>query len=274
VTRPGRSARPIQPLRALLAGGFLALPLALPAAVAASTDTAPPPSTPSCSLRTSTAVAGTPLEIRGTTTSAAAVTASAWRADKTVREATVATLDGTWRAIFLFGAADGGQWTVGISGEGVDCASPLTVTLPPGMVAPPTQPPAVDAAPDASAGGIDGTSVRSALVNGTVILVVASWIFLALVGFVHASGRRPLARSGVRRAAAGAAFVAVVGAGLSAWFVVYFFVAMSHFDTSVPPNEQAALDTAGWGVVVVGSVLGTLAALRVRRSSPSPASPS
>jgi hypothetical protein len=65
MTRSGRTARPMLPLRALLVGGFVALLLALPVTVAASTgpETAPPPSTPSCSLRTSTAVAGTPLEI-------------------------------------------------------------------------------------------------------------------------------------------------------------------------------------------------------------------
>jgi hypothetical protein len=270
-----RSARPLQPHRALLAGGIVAMLLAVPAAVVAATgpETAPPPSTPTCALALSTAVAGTPFEVTGTTASGAAVTASAWRTDKTVREAAVATLNGTWRASFLFGAADGGEWTVAISGEGVDCASPLTVTLPPGMVAPPTQPAAVDVVPDASAGGVDAPSLQSVLVNGAVILVVGSWIFLPLVRFVHASGRRPLTRRGVRRVAMGAAFVAVLGACLAVWVVVDFGAALSHFDTTIPPDEQAVLNAAGWGTVAIGSVLGTLAALRVRRASPSPTSP-
>lgn len=250
-----------------IAGVAAVLLLALPVAVAASTgpDTAPPPSTPTCALEAATAVAGTPFEITGTTTSGAALTASAWRADKTVHEATVATLDGTWRAIFLFGPADGGEWTVDVSGEGVDCASSLTVTLPPGMVAPPT--PAVDVTAAEPAVGIDVSSLRSALANGAVVLVLGSWAFLLLLGVVHGLGRRPLARRGVRRMAVGAVFVAVLGAFVTAWVVGYLFAALSHFDTSIPSDEQAVLDAAGWGALAVGSVLGTLAALRVRRAS-------
>jgi hypothetical protein len=170
-----------------------------------------------CALGTSAAVAGTPLEIRGTTTSGDAVNASAWRdGDKTVREATVATLDGTWRAIFLFGAADGGEWTVQVSVDGTERASRLTVALPPGMVAPPTGAPAPE--PDgSSSGGFDGYALRTLAVNDGVALVLASWIFLALVRLVHTTGRRPLARPGVRRVATVAVFVAVLGAVLAVW---------------------------------------------------------
>jgi len=223
-------------VRPLLIGCTVATLVALPAAAAASTgpETPPPSSMLPCALGTSAAVAGTPLEIRGTTTSGDAVNASAWRdGDKTVREATVATLDGTWRAIFLFGAADGGEWTVQVSVDGTECASRLTVALPPGMVAPPTAAPAPE--PDgSSSGGFDGYALRTLAVNDGVALVLASWIFLALVRLVHTTGRRPLARPGVRRVATVAVFVAVLGAVLAVWIGVHFFDGMSHFDDGIP----------------------------------------
>lgn len=45
---------------------------------------------------------------------------------------------------------------------------------------------------------------------------------------------------------------------------VDFAVSMGHFDTGAPPDDQALLDTGIWVVAVGGSILGTLAALRVR----------
>jgi hypothetical protein len=107
------------------------------------------------------------------------------------------------------------------------------------------------------------------LLFAAVALVLTSWIFLALVRLVHATGRRPLARPGVRTAATAAVFVAVLGAVLTVWIVVYFFDSMRHFDDGIPAGDQVLLDAAGWGSLAVGSVLGTLAAMRVRRQSPS-----
>src|SRR5450759_406728 len=53
------------------------------------------------------------------------------------------------------------------------------------------------------------------LLFAAVALVLTSWIFLARVLLVHATGRRPLARPGVRTAATTTVFVAVLGAVLT-----------------------------------------------------------
>jgi hypothetical protein len=271
MTRVDRSGRQGS-VRAILVGGAIALLLAVPAAVAASTGPESPP--PPCALGTSTAVAGTPLEVTGARSTDQAVNASAWRTDKTVRDASVATLNGTWRAVFLFGAADGGSWMVDITVDGAWCESPLTVTLPPGVAAPPTEALLPRAPGDTGGSGADGISVQQAVVDAAVLLVLASWVFVLLIGIVHAFGRRTLSRPGVRRVAAGAAFVAILGASLAAWLVVYFGVGMSHFDTGIPTDEQAVLDAGFWVALVAGSVLGTFAALRIGRRPPSGASPS
>lgn len=122
-------------------GAVLAV-LALPESVLAATGPDLSSPLPQCTLETSTIAAGTPLELSGKVTPPDAfVGVSAYR-DKNIREASVASLnDGTWRAVLLFGAADAGVWTVGIHLGDTECASPLSVTLPAGVVAPPTEPP-------------------------------------------------------------------------------------------------------------------------------------
>ena len=249
-------------LRHLFLGGALAVLLGLPAAVMASTGPESP--LPSCALGTSTLVAGTPLELSGTVSTNAAVGVMARRSDGAFREGTVSVVNGSWHAVLLFGAAHSGSWTVEISADGANCAGALTVTLPPGVVAPPTFPPLGDQAQDMAVGGIDVSTLQAVAARSAVALVVGSWIFLAIIQIIRGFGRRPLGHPWIRRSTRVAAFLAVLGAVLGLWVVVYFFDAIRHFASGIPTGEQVLLDAAGWGAVIVGSVLGTLAASRVR----------
>jgi hypothetical protein len=259
VTDVRRAFRPL-----LLVGGLAVL--ALPAPTAASTN--PEPSPPPCALDASTLEAGTPLALAGTRSTEDPVGVMIRRADGEFREPAVVTINQTWRAVLLFGAADGGRWTVEVSVDGASCVSPLTVTQPTGVVAPPTPTPGAAPRPDTSAGAIDSASLRGAAVLTAAAVVVASWVFLVLLALVRASGRRAMARRPVRVAARAATFVAILGAGVAAWAIAYLMDSLLHFDTGVPPDQRAVLDGASWAVVVFGSVLGTLAALRVRVSAP------
>ena len=125
--------------RVFFAATVAVLALGIPSAAMASTQTEPAPA--ACHLPTSAALAGTPFELSGTTTTAEQVGLLARKDTGETREASVATLNGTWRAVIVFGAEDAGQWTVDLVVDGADCVSPLTVTLPAGMVAPPTRAP-------------------------------------------------------------------------------------------------------------------------------------
>lgn len=248
-------------LRQLLLGGALAVLLGLPATVMAGTGPESP--LPSCALGTSTLVAGTPLELTGTISTNEAVGVMARRVDGASREGTVSVVNGSWHAVLLFGAADSGSWTVEISADGANCTSALTVTLPPGVVAPPTLSPIPDQAQDAAVGGIDVPTLQAVAARTAVVLVLGSWIFLGLIQIVREFGRRPLGHPWVRRITRVATFLAILGAALGMWVVVYFLDAMRHFDSGIPTGEQVLLDAGFWGAVIVGSVLGTLVAVRV-----------
>ena len=251
--------------RSLLLVGALAV-LMPPAPTSASTNAEPSP--PPCALDASTLEAGTPLALSGTRSTGDPVGVMLRRADGESREPVVVTLDQTWRAVLLFGAADGGSWTVEVSVDGASCVSPLTVTLPAGVVAPPSATPAAEPQPDTTARAFDAASFGPAALSAAAAAVVASWVFLALLALVRASGRTAMARRPVRVVARVAIFVAILGAGVAAWAAVYLGVSLGHFDSGIPPEQRTVLDAAFWGVVVLGSVLGTMAALRVRDSAP------
>ena len=252
-------------LRQLLLGGALTMLLGLPAAVMAGTGPESP--LPSCALGTSTLVAGTPLELSGTISTNEAVGVLARRVDGASREGTVAVLNGAWHAVLLFGTADSGSWIVEIGADGANCTSALTVTLPPGVVAPPTLSPIPDQPQDTSVGGMDVPTLQAVAARTAVVLIVGSWLFVALIQIVRGFGRRPLVHPWIRRITRVATFLAILGAALGMWVVGYFFDAMRHFDSGIPASEQLLLDAGFWGAVIVGSVLGTMAALRVRDRS-------
>lgn len=114
---------------------------------------------------------------------------------------------------------------------------------------------------------LDGIDLWTLAVNGAAALVVASWAFLVLLGLVRITGRGPLARPRVRRVAAVAAFVGVLGVALAIWVAMEFLDGMRHFDDGIPPGDQALLGKAGWVLLVVGWFVGTLAAVWVGRPS-------
>ncbi len=244
-------------------GGAALATLALPGSVLGATGPDLSSPMPQCSIGASTIAAGTPLDLSGKVTPPDAfVGVSAYR-DKNIREASVASLnDGTWRAVLLFGAADAGVWTVDIHLGDTECASPLSVTLPAGVVAPPTEPPA---AADEAGPPVDGqgaATIRDIGVKATVALVVGSWILLLCLAL--ASRARPLTHRSIRLAARTAAFIGILGAFVTVGLFAYFLDSMRHFDTGVPDGDAAILNFGIVGLAVIGSILGTFAALRIK----------
>ncbi|HEY3335289.1 MAG TPA: hypothetical protein VGK16_08675 [Candidatus Limnocylindrales bacterium] len=100
-----------------------------------------------------------------------------------------------------------------------------------------------------------------------VVLILASWGVLVLLGIARLLGRRPTALQWVRWIARIAIVGAIIGGGLATWAMTSFMDGMAHFDSGIPPEHRALLDSAFWGVIVVGAVLGLLAASRVREPS-------
>jgi hypothetical protein len=181
----------------------------------------------------------------------------------------VAVVAGRWRGVIAFGAGDAGSWTIDVTVDGKDCVSPLTVTLPAGVVAPPTRTPAAVADDVSLPNGIDGGTVRGIAALAAAISVVASWVLLLTVALARVAGRRPLRRRRLRRIVQAATFVSVLGAFVFAELFVYFGVSMSHFDTGMSTGETAILDIGLWVAVLAGSVIGTIAARRLPgRSAP------
>jgi hypothetical protein len=259
-SRPRLARRRRSLLGVLTAIALLGLP-GLAAMAAASTS--PGPSLPPCAVGASTLEAGTPLALSGTRSTDEPVGVMVRRADGEFREPAVVTINQTWRAVLLFGVADGGPWTVEVVVDGVSCTSPLTVTLPAGVVAPPILPLASESPQDPSATGIDSSALWTAAVIAAVVVVVGSWLLLVLLALARGFGARPLARRPVRGIARVAIFVSVLGAGIAIWAVVYFMDGMLHFDPGIPSDQRAVLDGALWVVVVFGSVLGMLGARRL-----------
>jgi hypothetical protein len=252
---------------ALVSGAWLALGLlVLPASARASTK--PDPSAPGCDLGTSTLMAGTALELSGTSSgSGELVGIMASREGGGYREGNVVEANGTWRAVIQFGAADAGVWAIDLTVDGRDCVSPLTVVLPAGMVAPATLAPA-DETLVAPGSAVDiGTIVAAAAVTGSLI-VVGSWLFLVVLFIAAIAGTRPLARRGIRALARVATFIAVLGATLTIGLFFYFGVSMAHFDTGILPEQMAILDLGLAVSVIGGAVLGAIAARRISGGGP------
>ena len=107
-------------------------------------------------------------------------------------------------------------------------------------------------------------AVMSMLPGAIAIAVLASWIVLAMLGLVRIAGHHPLARRPVRRIAQVAVVTGIVGACVFAWGFASFMDGMRHFDTGIPMDERAILDTAFWVAVAVGIVLGVVAARHLR----------
>ncbi len=254
--RPGSPA-------AALATLITVLLLGMPGAAAASTQSEAPP--PACDLPTSTVVAGTPLELSGKVTlSDEGVGLAARSASGAFREGTVALIDDTWRGVIVFGAADAGAWSLEIVVDAKSCVSPLTVILPEGVVVPPTNEARGPEPGDERPQGIDASTIREAFTLGGALAVVASWLFLLIVGLANAAGARPLARRGFGPLARVTTFIGVLGAFVGVGVVVYFGFAMSHFGTGIPPEQVAVLDLMLLGMVVAGSVVGIISAQRLR----------
>lgn len=241
---------------------LLALGLLAPSAVLASTFSEPP--LPACNLDRSSAVAGQPFELAGVTSDPDELVGILARKDTgESREGSVAVVAGRWQGVIVFGAADAGSWTIDVTVDGQDCVSPLTVTLPAGVVAPPTRTPDPVADEEPLPSGIDGGTIRGVAALGAAIAVVASWLLLASVALARLAGQRPLRRRPLRRIVQAATFVAVLGAFVFAELFVYFGVSMSHFDTGMSTGEAAILDIGLLVALVAGSVIGTIAARRV-----------
>lgn len=244
-------------------GAAMATMLAMPAGVHASTS--PDPSPPSCVLETSTVDAGTQFEAAGRLPQPdSSVTVLATRDKNDVREASIFRSSDTWRGTIPFGAADGGSWLIEISVDGSDCVSPLQVVLPAGVVAPPTQAP--DDSIEQPMTGIDAGAIVGMAATVAAVLVVASWLFLivlAILGF--AKGARLREHTRLRALARVAAFLAILGGFLAVGIFIYFGIAMSHFDSGIPPDQKALLDIGMWGLAVTGSVAGVVIARRLGR---------
>ena len=246
--------------RLLVLAGTLAL-LGSPVSTSASTTSEPPPRP--CVLGTSTLEAGTPLSLSGTRSSDEPVGVMAKRTDGKFMDVPVVASEGTWRAVLLFATDDGGSWMVEIVVDGGDCVNPLTVTLPTGVTPPPVLLAGSEPPLDQSASVIDWGSIRAVAVLVAVVVIVGSWLFLALLALARVFGARPLARRRLRVIARVAVFAGVLGAGLAIWAFIYFEVGMLYFDPGIPSDQQAVLDRAFWVVLVLGSVLGTLGARRL-----------
>ncbi len=251
-----------------LVSAALVMALGLPTSVFASTS--PDPSPSPCALGTSTVIAGTPLELSGSLAGPNdSVSLTAFKDKSDIRDGTVAQLNGSWRGVILFGAADGGSWQIDIVAGDVECMSPITVLLPAGVVAPPTRAPVDDGSLDQPQSGIDGSTILTVAASAAAALVVASWLVLAITAVLaFGAGARPLRRQPVRWLAQGAAFIGVLGAMVGVGLFVYFADSMSHFDSGIPPDQRALLDIGTWGLAIVGSVVGTIAARRVGKGSP------
>jgi hypothetical protein len=55
-----------------------------------------------------------------------------------------------------------------------------------------------------------------------------------------------------------------MGGFLAVALLADLMVSLSHFDTGTPPDQQALLDAGIWAMAVVGSVVGAVAAVRIR----------
>jgi hypothetical protein len=255
-----------QAARWLLLAMAVATFMVRPVSASASTSSEAPPAR--CASAMPTALTGTPVEISGPMPSNGAVAVVADRPDKRVREGTVTTANGAWRAVILFDASDAGSWTVHVSFDGAaGCESPMTVVLPAGVVAPPTQAAgATDAQPSTTepTAGFDVADLGGLAVEAAAILVLGSWIFLAIVAVARLIGARPLSRRWLRAIAIPATFLAIAGGFLTVALLAAFMVSLGHFDTGTPPDQQALIDKAIWAMAALGAILGTLAALRVR----------
>ena len=239
--------------------------VALPGAAAASTE--PEASPPPCDLPTSTVVAGTPLVLTGPATSSTAVGVMARSELGSFREGAVIVSDGRWRAVVVFGAEDRGSWTIDVAVDGVNCLSPLTVTLPPGVVAPPRPTDdleAVDAAPRV----VNGSDVLAAAALTFAAVVLGSYVVLATVSVAAVLGARPMRVRAVRVATRVGTFFAVLGTLVGVASFVALVYSIAHFDSGLSSVESAVLTIVMWLVVVAGSGLGVVAARRVAIGPP------
>lgn len=248
---------------AVALGAAVAAVLAMPAGVHASTS--PDPSSPPCALETSTVDAGTPFEVSGTLPRPdSSVGVIAMRDKNDVREATISSLNDTWRGTILFGAADGGSWLIEIHVDGSDCVSSLQVLLPAGVVPPPTPRPNQAESIEPLTTGVDTGAILGVAAAGSAVLVVASWLFLIALAVLGLARRvRLQAHTRLRRLARTAVFLAVLGGFLAVGIFIYFGISMSHFDSGIPSDQKALLDIGMWGLAVTGSVAGTVLARRL-----------
>jgi hypothetical protein len=196
--------------------------------------------------------------------------------DKRVRAASLTIVNDTWHGVLVFDLSDAGSWMVRLRIDGATvCESPFGVTLPAGVVPPPAGEPASQPVPTEPSGGFDGADLGGLAVEVAAFLVLGPWIFLAIVAAASLIGARPLARRWVRAIAIPATFLAIAGGFLTVALLASFMVSLGHFDTGTPPDQQAVVDKAIWGMATIGAILGTLTALLVRsRTRHDPGSPS
>jgi hypothetical protein len=230
----------------------------------------PDPSDDPCGLGTAVVIAGRPLRLSGTLTNPQELVAiSARNAEGAFREGDVVMTGTSWRASLTFHAGDAGAWIVDLAVDGRDCTTTLGVVLPDGATAPPHETPAAEELLVTRPPAITADGIRAAAVLVAVAAVIGSWLFLGGVAAARVLGLRPLARRGLIVPARAAAFVAVLGGFAAAYTFVWFGISMSHFDTGIPPGEEALFRIGLVVVLVIGSVAGATAA---RRLSPDLAS--
>ncbi len=247
----------------LVAAGCIALSLAAPVSTVASTY--PEPSLPGCDFPASTVRAGEALELSGSRTTTEPVGLTVVRVDNRDKRAIdAATVGSTWHAVLVFGAADRGAWTIDLVVDGAECASPLTVTLPDGVL--PVETAAPIPGPDESESVMDNGTIWTALWLGVAGTVLASWLFM-LTFMASARARKSAGRT-IRWVARGSAFISVIGACYFVALAAWFYVGIVHFDTGIPPDQEALLNGGLWLAGILGSILGTLAATRIRVARP------
>lgn len=253
-------------------GGLIALSLAVLAAAGvaglALAGTSRAASAPPCPIAASTVAAGSALELSGPVSPSGGLVEIIARNERGfLREGNVRQTGDGWSGAITFRITDVGPWIISIVDGVTACESPLTVTLPRGATAPPVDAGFVDDSLVPPPPPIDGGRLVMVAAIGGGALVLASWLFLAIMATGAVAGFRPLAGVLWRRIARGAAFVAVLGAVTGVALFVDFGVSMSNFDMGTPAGEQAVLNVAIGLSVVAGAVAGRSAARRIREPS-------
>jgi len=224
-----------------------------------------------CREAPAVATTGRPLELSGAFTDIQKpVEISARNGEGALREGNMVMAGTTWRGSLVFRAVDGGPWTLRLVVDGVACESALSVRLPDGVTAPPHETPTTEELLITRPPVITTGGIRTAGALGAAALVVGSWVFLLVVAIIPGFRRRSLAMGKLLALARAAAFVGVLGGFLASYGFVWLVVAIGHFDSAIPDEQEAMLRVGLGATVAAGSWVGAIAARRIARAATVP----